>query len=87
MSHTCPDCQQYCFCDGDDTYIETESETCDHECAPEDIEGDFEDWPRYECYGCEDNGCALCLGDEATDEPSDRGDRKAIDEALVRRLF
>ncbi len=29
--HECPDCGQVCTCDGDDTWMDSESENCAHE--------------------------------------------------------
>lgn len=86
MAHTCDDCGQVCYCDSDDTFVPTAN--CLHECAPEDM-----DDSEFNCPPCEDNGCALCLGDERagasldSEEISPRGDRKAISEALVAPLF
>lgn len=90
MAHTC-DCGQVCYCDGDDIFLELntygpEDFECSHECESEDV-------ADFECPPCEDNGCALCLGDERagasldSEEISPRGDRKAISEALVAPLF
>src|SRR6185503_20398073 len=94
MAHNCPDCESYCTCDGDDTFIDMGASdipsdlVCSHECQPHDLDGDS----PYDCDVCDDNGCALCLGDERAGEPLDddsslRGDRKAISAALVAPLF
>lgn len=39
--HDCPDCGQACDCDGEDTWIDYESDNCIHDCDP-DEEGDYE---------------------------------------------
>lgn len=28
MAHDCPDCQQMCYCDGDDTFMEEFDDCC-----------------------------------------------------------
>lgn len=38
--HECPDCWQVCTCDGDDTWLDSESETCEHQCEPGDDDPD-----------------------------------------------
>lgn len=43
MAHTCPNCQQACYCDGEDTFLEgtSDQDACIHECdmGEEDDEG------------------------------------------------
>lgn len=45
MAHECPDCGQQCYCDGEDTYIPTSADQCDHMCdIQEELLGfDFDD--------------------------------------------
>lgn len=47
MAHECPDCGQACYCDGDDTWMESEwvLAHCEHACDPEndDLEYGAED--------------------------------------------
>jgi hypothetical protein len=38
--HSCPDCGQACDCDGEDTWIDENEETCSHACDPADIDAD-----------------------------------------------
>ena len=38
MAHECPDCYQACYCDGDDTWMDSGALTCVHECEPQDDE-------------------------------------------------
>lgn len=42
--HTCPDCGQACYCHGDidDHEIESEADSCVHDCDPEEDDG-YED--------------------------------------------
>lgn len=35
--HECPECAQACGCDLDDTWMDTESENCIHQCDPADL--------------------------------------------------
>jgi hypothetical protein len=44
--HECPNCGQACDCCGDDTWDDTESLMCEHDC-----DDDYEyDWPMGDCY-------------------------------------
>lgn len=40
MAHSCPLCDQACYCDGEDVWNECAAEECIHECEeePEDDE-------------------------------------------------
>ena len=37
--HDCPECFQACDCDGEDTWLESESDFCNHECEPDEDDG------------------------------------------------
>ncbi len=39
MAHSCPDCGQACYCDGEDTWWD-EYDECIHECEEETEEAD-----------------------------------------------
>jgi hypothetical protein len=66
--HECPDCGQVCDCTGDDTWMDCESDTCEHECDPADLEelGD-DDWDDERCPICHeyDEDCYCDDADEA----------------------
>ena len=34
--HSCPDCGQACYCDGEDVELESAEENCCHNCDPEE---------------------------------------------------
>ncbi len=38
MSHPCPECAQWCFCDGEDAEGDEPEDGCIHECDFDDIE-------------------------------------------------
>lgn len=44
MAHECPDCGQACYCDGDDTWMDSGSEACEHGCE-EGVDYDVDDAP------------------------------------------
>lgn len=97
MSHECPDCDQVCYCDGEDTFIETESDGCNHQCETEP------------CIYCEGVGCGSCEGEDClhlsvqeeaggfivcsdcgkdvTREDFQRANRAAAENAIVAPLF
>lgn len=31
--HSCPECDQACDCDGEDTWIDSNAEACTHDCG------------------------------------------------------
>lgn len=48
MAHECPDCGQACYCDGDDTWMDSGAATCGHGCDPEEDDRDgFDDEAPY----------------------------------------
>lgn len=45
MAHDCPDCGEYCTCDGEDFFHSEAPDYCEH-CDPEggeDLDDDFDD--------------------------------------------
>ena len=38
--HECPECGQACACDQEDTWLDSESESCEHQCEPGDLDED-----------------------------------------------
>lgn len=90
MAHTCPTCDSACYCDGEDTFIEADDFECQHECDVEDFDDD-----GFECLVCDDRGCNNCIPDyqccaaypDCLHRNPNRGDRKAVSEALVAPLF
>jgi hypothetical protein len=42
MAHECPTCGQACYCDGEDTWLESSEDDCVHDCDPEDLRDDDE---------------------------------------------
>jgi len=56
MAHSCPNCEQACYCDGEDVWLDSNADDCIHACEPE-REDDFEpvESPRktykYTCFG------------------------------------
>lgn len=78
MCHECPECGQVCYCDGDDTFMESGEADCvmghgvqygcveaDGSDLRHDDEGDYGD------CGCGDQDCAECR-DRSTPEAEDR---------------
>lgn len=62
--HSCPECNQACYCNGDVDDIDfgdesDEAMNCTHVCGPQDAEMDLEDLGMP---GFEDNGphCQIC---------------------------
>ena len=45
--HECPECGQACACDQEDTWLDSESESCEHQCEP----GDADDEDRIAICG------------------------------------
>lgn len=41
--HSCPECGQACDCDGEDTWLESSEDDCEHNCEPLDDDEDFDD--------------------------------------------
>ena len=33
MAHPCPECDQACYCDGEDTWWDEAPDDCSHECT------------------------------------------------------
>jgi hypothetical protein len=53
MCHECPECQQMCYCDGEDVFHEygADVDNCRHNCDPEDDDGDpYDDYEEDEDY-------------------------------------
>lgn len=48
MAHECPECGQVCYCDGEDTWMDTwaTAAECIHVCGPEHDDGCDEELPE-----------------------------------------
>lgn len=60
MCHECPECGQMCYCDQDDTFMESGADECEHECNPD--HDDDDGWGTEGDWGLEDDASRTAEG-------------------------
>lgn len=67
--HECPDCDQACSCDGEDTWNDAAADDCVHACHDDEWD-DEDDEVEAECpHGIPmDVVCLACLEEEGEDD-------------------